>query len=148
MTRKTKDGIVVYNPEDFEKMRRAGKLAAEVLDYITDYVDVGVTTGELDDLCRKYIESHGAVPACLGYHGYPKSTCISINHVICHGIPDDRKLADGDILNIDLTVILDGWFGDTSRMYYAGKPKLKATRLCDVTYECMMRGIEVVRPGA
>ena len=148
MTRKTKDGIVVYNPEDFEKMRRAGKLAAEVLDYITDYVDVGVTTGELDDLCRKYIESHGAVPACLGYHGYPKSTCISINHVICHGIPDDRKLADGDILNIDVTVILDGWFGDTSRMYYAGKPKLKATRLCDVTYECMMRGIEVVRPGA
>ena len=141
MTRKTKDGIVVYNPEDFEKMRRAGKLAAEVLDYITDYVDVGVTTGELDDLCRKYIESHGAVPACLGYHGYPKSTCISINHVICHGIPDDRKLADGDILNIDVTVILDGWFGDTSRMYYAGKPKLKATRLCDVTYECMMRGI-------
>ena len=99
-------------------------------------------------MCRKYIESHGAVPACLGYHGYPKSTCISINHVICHGIPDDRKLADGDILNIDVTVILDGWFGDTSRMYYAGKPKLKATRLCDVTYECMMRGIEVVRPGA
>lgn len=148
MTRKTKDGIVVYNPEDFEKMRRAGKLAAEVLDYITDYVDVGVTTGELDDLCRKYIESHGAIPACLGYHGYPKSTCISINHVICHGIPDDRKLADGDIVNIDVTVILDGWFGDTSRMYYAGKPKLKATRLCDVTYECMMRGIEVVRPGA
>ena len=118
------------------------------MDYITDYVTVGVTTGELDDLCRNYIESHGAVPACLNYHGYPKSSCISINHVICHGIPDDRKLADGDILNIDVTVILDGWFGDTSRMYYAGKPKLKATRLCDVTYECMMRGIEAVRPGA
>ncbi len=149
MSIKRKDGVVLYDKEDFEPMRKAGKLAAEVLDYITPFVKVGVSTGELDDLMRDYIVSHGAVPACLGYHGYPKCTCISINHVICHGIPSyERKLADGDILNIDVTVILDGWYGDTSRMYYAGKPKLKATRLCEVTYECMMRGIDAVKPGA
>ena len=148
MSVKRKDGVVIYAKEDFEGMRKAGKLAAECLDYITPYVRVGVTTGELDDLCREFITSHGAIPACLGYRGYPKSTCISINHVICHGIPDyERKLADGDILNIDVTVIVDGWFGDTSRMYYAGKPKLKATRLCNVTYECMMRAIDIVKPG-
>ena len=147
---KRKDGIVIHtDKEDYEGMRKAGKLAAECLDYITPYVQVGVTTGELDDLCRDFMTAHGAIPACLGYHGYPKSTCISINHVICHGIPDnERKLAEGDILNIDVTAIVDGWYGDTSRMYYAGKPKIKAKRLCDVTYECMMRGIEVVRPGA
>ena len=150
MAYKRKDGIVIHDDkEDFEKMRKAGRLAAECLDYLTPYVQVGVSTGELDDLCREFIVSHGAVPACLGYRGYPKTLCISINHVICHGIPSyERKLADGDILNIDVTVILDGWYGDTSRMYYAGKPKLKATRLCDVTYECLMRGIDVVRPGA
>ena len=140
---------MIYDAADYEGMRKAGKVAAECLDYITPYVQVGVTTGELDDLCREFMINKGAVPACLGYHGYPKSTCISINHVICHGIPGpDRKLADGDILNIDVTAIVDGWYGDTSRMYYAGKPKLKATRLCDVTYECMMRGIDVVKPGA
>lgn len=140
---------MIYDAADYEGMRKAGKVATECLDYITPYVQVGVTTGELDDLCREFMINKGAVPACLGYHGYPKSTCISINHVICHGIPGpDRKLADGDILNIDVTAIVDGWYGDTSRMYYAGKPKLKATRLCDVTYECMMRGIDVVKPGA
>ncbi len=150
MSYKRKDGVVIHDdPADYEGMRKAGKLAAECLDYITPYVQVGVSTGELDDLLRNYITAHGAIPACLGYRGYPKSVCISINHVICHGIPDyERKLVDGDILNIDVTVILDGWYGDTSRMYYAGTPKIKAKRLCDVTYECMMRGIDVVKPGA
>lgn len=150
MSYKRKDGVVIHtDPADYEGMRKAGKLAAECLDYITPYVQVGVSTGELDDLLRNFITSHGAIPACLGYRGYPKSVCISINHVICHGIPDyERKLADGDILNIDVTVILDGWYGDTSRMYYAGTPKIKAKRLCEVTYECLMRGIDVVKPGA
>jgi len=147
--KKNKDNITIYQPKDFEGMRKAGRLAAETLDYITDFVKVGITTGELNDLCHNYIVDKGATPATLGYHGYPKSCCTSINHAICHGIPDyERKLADGDILNIDVTVIVDGWYGDTSRMYYAGKPKLKATRLCDVTYECLMRGIEAVKPGA
>lgn len=150
MAKRNKDGIAIYNEAtDYDGMRKAGRLAAECLDYITPYVDVGVTTEYLDDLCRKFIQSHGAIPACLGYHGYPKSTCISINHEICHGIPSpERKLLNGDMLNIDVTVILNGWFGDTSRMYYAGKPSVKAKRLCDVTYECMMRGIEAVKPGA
>ena len=128
-----KNGIKVYETADFEGMRKAGKLAAECLDYITPFVKPGVTTLELDDLCHAFIVSNNAIPACLNYHGYPKSTCISLNHVICHGIPDaEHRLVDGDILNIDVTVIVDGWYGDTSRMYYAGKPKLKATRLCDV----------------
>ena len=139
----------MHTPEEFEKMRAAGRVAAECLDYITPFVKPGVSTGELDDLCRKFMESKGAIPACLGYHGYPKSVCISINHVICHGIPDyNRKLLDGDSLNIDVTAIVDGWYGDTSRMYFAGKPKIKAKRLCQVTYECMMLGIEQVKPDA
>ena len=149
MSIKRKDGVTIYEPEDFEGMRVAGKLAAECLDYITPFVKVGVSTGELDELCHKFMLEKDCIPACVGYNGYPKATCISINHVICHGIPSyERKLADGDILNIDVTVIKDGWFGDTSRMYYAGKPKLKATRLCEVTYECLMRGIDAVKPGA
>lgn len=149
MADKRKNGIMIYDPSEFDGMRKAGRLAAECLDYITPFVKVGVTTGELDDLMREFVLERNGILACLGYRGYPKSSCISINHVICHGIPSyERKLADGDILNIDMTVIVDGWFGDTSRMYYAGKPKLKATRLCDVTYECMMRGIDVVKPGA
>ena len=148
LSRKNSDRITIHEPADFEGMRKAGKLAAECLDYITDFVNVGVTTEYLDKLCHEFIKSHNAIPACLGYHGYPKTICTSINHVICHGIPDDRKLEEGDILNIDVTVIVDGWYGDTSRMYYVGKPKLKATRLCDVTYECLMRAIDVVKPGA
>ena len=149
MSRKNSDRITIHEPADFEGMRKAGKLAAEVLDYITDYVDVGVSTEYLDNLCNEYIKSKGAISACKNYHGYPKYTCISVNHVICHGIPSaEQKLANGDIANIDVTVIVDGWYGDSSRMYYVGKPKIKATRLCDVTYECMMRGIEVVKPGA
>ena len=144
-----KDGVLIHtDKQDFEKMRNAGKLAAQCLDYITPFVNVGVSTGELDDLCNKFIIDNKAIPACLGYRGFPKSICTSINHVICHGIPDyERKLSDGDIVNIDVTVILDGWYGDTSRMYYVGKPKLKATRLCEVTYECLMRGIDMVKPG-
>ena len=149
MSTKRRDGIVLHTPEEFEKMHVAGKVAAECLDYITPFVKPGVSTGELDDLSREFMIAKGAVPACLGYHGYPKSVCISINHVICHGIPDyNRKLLDGDSLNIDVTAIVDGWYGDTSRMYFAGKPKIKAKRLCEVTYECMMRGIDVVKPGA
>ncbi|MBQ7303527.1 MAG: type I methionyl aminopeptidase [Alphaproteobacteria bacterium] len=130
-------------------MRKAGQLAAKCLDYITSFVKEGISTGELDDLCREFIIKNGAICACLGYRGYPKTTCISINHVICHGIPDyERKLVNGDIVNIDVTVILNGWYGDTSRMYYVGNPKIKATRLCEVTYECLMRGIDAVKPGA
>ena len=140
MATKRRDGITIYEKEDFEGMRKAGKLAAECLDYITDYVQVGVSTGELDDLCREFMISHGAIPACLGYRGYPKSVCISINHVICHGIPDyERKLMNGDILNIDVTCILDGWYGDTSRMYYAGEPKIKAKRLLFIClFDCYL----------
>jgi methionyl aminopeptidase len=141
--------IKLHGPADFEGMRRAGRLAAETLDYIAPHVQPGVTTGELDQLCHEFIVGHGAVPAPLGYRGFPKSICTSINHVVCHGIPGDRRLVEGDILNIDVTVILDGWHGDTSRMFLLGeKIPVKARRLVDVTYEAMLRGIEVVRPGA
>ena len=141
--------IVIHNAEDFEGMRRAGRLAAETLDYITPQVGPGVTTDELDHLCHEFIVKHDAVPAPLNYRGFPKSICTSINHVVCHGIPSDRKaLREGDIMNIDVTVILDGWHGDTSRMFFIGKPSVKARRLVDITYDAMMRGIEAVRPGA
>ncbi|ACJ00750.1 type I methionyl aminopeptidase [Rhodospirillum centenum] len=140
--------IPLHPPEDFEGMRRAGRLAAATLDFITPHVVPGAATEELDRLCEQFIRDHGAVPAPLGYKGYPKATCISINHVVCHGIPGPKRLQDGDILNIDITVILDGWYGDTSRMYIAGNASVKARRLVDVTYEAMMRGIAVVRPGA
>lgn len=139
--------ITIHTTEDFTKMRVAGKLAAEVLDFITDYVKPGVTTLELNDLCHEMIIKNGAIPAPLNYRGFPKSICTSINHVVCHGIPDDRKLKDGDIVNIDVTVIVDGWHGDNSRMYYAGNPSIKARRLVDITYEAMMLGIEQVKPG-
>jgi methionyl aminopeptidase len=141
--------IVLHGSEAFAGMRRAGRLAAETLDYITPYVQVGISTEELDRLCHEFILGHGAVPAPLGYRGFPKSICTSINHVVCHGIPSpEKKLADGDIINIDVTVILEGWYGDTSRMFLVGKPKIKAKRLCEVTFEAMWRGIEEVRPGA
>lgn len=142
------DEITIHGSEDFGGMRKAGKLAAQTLDFITPYVKVGVTTQELDQLCHKFILDHGAIPAPLGYRGYPKSICTSINHVVCHGIPGDKKLLDGDILNIDVTVIVDGWHGDTSRMFAVGKVGVRAAKLIDTTYEAMMRGIEVVRPGA
>ena len=142
--------IKLHGATEFDGMRRAGRLAAQVLDFITDHVRPGVSTGELDRLCHDYITAAGAVPAPLNYRGFPKSICTSLNHVVCHGIPDDaKKLRDGDVLNIDVTVILDGWHGDTSRMYFVGdKVPVKARNLIRVTYECMMKGIEVVKPGA
>jgi methionyl aminopeptidase len=141
--------IPLYGPEGFAGMRRAGRLAAEVLDHITGFVRPGVTTGELDRICEAFIRDHGAVPAPLGYRGYPKATCISLNHVVCHGIPGDKALVAGDILNIDITVILDGWYGDSSRMYVAGdKTSVKAAKLIDATYDALMRAIAVVKPGA
>ncbi|MBY0501737.1 MAG: type I methionyl aminopeptidase [Alphaproteobacteria bacterium] len=140
--------ITVYSSEDFEGMRKAGQLAARTLDFIGPYVKEGVTTQELNDLCHDFIVSHGSIPAPLGYKGFTRSICTSVNHVVCHGIPGAKKLHGGDILNIDVTVILDGWYGDTSRMYTVGKIPLKAQKLIDVTYESMMRGIEVVKPGA
>lgn len=139
--------ITIHTPEDFAGMRKAGKLAAQVLDMITKHVKPGVTTGYLNDLCHEMIVGAGAIPAPLGYRGFPKSICTSVNHVVCHGIPGDLKLKDGDIVNIDVTTIVDGWHGDTSRMYWVGKPSIKAQRLCQVTYEATMRGIEQVKPG-
>jgi methionyl aminopeptidase len=144
----TKDGIPLHGAEAFEGMRRAGRLAAEVLDMITPHVVPGVTTESLDQLCHDFIVRHGAIPAPLNYKGFPKSICTSINHVVCHGIPGPKKLLDGDIVNIDVTVILDGWYGDTSRMYVAGTTNRKAQRLIDVTYDTLMAGIDVVKPGA
>ena len=141
--------IKIHGADDFAAMRRAGRLAAEVLDYIAARVEPGVTTGALDRLCHDFIVAHGAVPAPLDYKGFPRSICTSVNHVVCHGIPDDAKrLTEGDILNIDITVILDGWHGDTSRMFWLGEVPRKAERLTDVTYEAMMKGIAAVRPGA
>ncbi|MEK6733960.1 MAG: type I methionyl aminopeptidase [Pseudomonadota bacterium] len=139
--------ITIHKPEDFIKMRASGKLAAQVLDYITDFVRPGVTTLELNNLCHEMIIKNGAIPAPLNYRGFPKSICTSINHVVCHGIPDEKKLKEGDIINIDITVILDGWHGDTSRMYFVGKPSIKAKRLVDITYDAMMLGIDQVKPG-
>jgi methionyl aminopeptidase len=129
-------------------MRAAGRLAAETLDMVTEHVRPGVTTEALDRMCHDYILAHGAVPAPLNYRGYPKSICTSINHVVCHGIPGERRLESGDVLNIDVTVILDGWYGDSSRMYCAGVPSTKARNLIEVTHEALMRGIAAVKPGA
>jgi methionyl aminopeptidase len=176
--------IKIHGPEHAEGMRRAGKLAAETLDVVTPHVKPGVRTGELDDICREFIERHGAVPAPLGYRGFPRSICTSVNHVVCHGIPgapipradpdaikraakslsprrraegehaayhltrDDDRLLEGDVVNIDVTVILDGWHGDTSRMFPVGAIDPEAARLIDATHESMMRGIAAIRPGA
>ncbi|ELJ2321816.1 type I methionyl aminopeptidase [Escherichia coli] len=141
--------ISIKTPEDIEKMRVAGRLAAEVLEMIEPYVKPGVSTGELDRICNDYIvnEQH-AVSACLGYHGYPKSVCISINEVVCHGIPDDAKLLkDGDIVNIDVTVIKDGFHGDTSKMFIVGKPTIMSERLCRITQESLYLALRMVKPG-
>ncbi len=141
--------ITIHTDADFEAMRQAGRLAAETLDYIAPFVTPGTTTEHLDRLCHDYIVTHGAIPAPLDYRGFPKSICTSVNHVVCHGIPSEKKrLQKGDIINIDVTVILDGWHGDTSRMFPIGKPGVKAHRLVEVTHEAMMRGIGAVRPGA
>jgi methionyl aminopeptidase len=143
-----RDGTIkLHDEEGFAGMRAAGRLAAEILDALADEVRPGVTTGALDDIVRTMILDAGAVPATLGYRGYTHSSCISLNHVICHGIPGDKVLKDGDILNIDVTPQLNGWHGDTSRMFFAGEPSIKAKRLVEVTYECLMLGIEQAKPG-
>jgi len=143
-----RNGVIkLHGPEAFAGMRAAGRLAAEILDALVPHVVPGVTTEALDRIVYDHMLSAGAIPATLGYRGYTKSCCTSINHVVCHGIPGDKPLRDGDIVNIDVTPILDGWHGDTSRMYLVGDVPLKAKRLVDVTYECLMRGIEQARPG-
>jgi len=139
--------VIIHDEKGFAGMRKAGRLAAETLDYITPFVKAGVTTLELNDLCHQFITDHGAIPAPLNYKGFPKATCISVNHVVCHGIPSEKTLHDGDILNIDITTIVDGWYGDTSRMYWLGEPSVKAKRLTEVTYESLMRAIRLVKPG-
>jgi len=141
------DGITIHSPEEYEGMRKSGALAASILDMIADHVVPGVTTGALDQLIHDAMIDAGATPATLGYRGYPKSSCISLNHVVCHGIPGEKVLKDGDILNIDVTCILDGWFGDTSRMYVAGKLSRKTERLIDITHTALMLGIDQVKPG-
>jgi methionyl aminopeptidase len=140
--------VDIKTPQDIEHMRVAGRLAAEVLAYIEPFVQPGVSTGELDALCHRYItEVQQAIPAPLNYHGFPKSICTSVNQVVCHGIPGDRVLKEGDIVNVDITVIKEGFHGDTSKMFLLGEPGVRARRLVDVTYEAMARGIEIVRPG-
>jgi methionyl aminopeptidase len=142
------DEIEIHGDEDFAAMRKAGRLAADLLDYITPFVVPGARTGDLDDLCENFTIERGGISAPLGYRGYPRSTCISINHVVCHGIPGDKRLEEGDIVNIDVTPKLDGWHGDSSRMYLVGdKVSLKARRLVDVTYESLMLAVNAVKPG-
>ena len=142
-----KKDIELYNKDAFNKMHAAGKLAADVLDYITQYVKSGVSTGYLNDLCHNYIIKNNAVPAPLNYRGFPKSTCISVNHVVCHGIPNEKKLKNGDIINIDVTVIKDGFHGDTSRMFIVGKPTKQGERISQIAYESLCKGIKAVKPG-
>ena len=143
-----KNGIIkLHGPEGFEGMRRAGRLAAEILDALAAHVVPGVSTEQLDDIVHKMTLDGGGLPATLGYRGYTKSSCISINHVVCHGIPSDKTLKDGDIVNIDVTPIVDGWHGDSSRMYLVGNVPLRARKLVDVTYECLMLGLEQAKPG-
>ncbi len=141
-------GITLKSPEEVEEMRIAGQLAGEILRMIQPHVKPGVSTGELDRICHEYITGNqDAIPAPLNYRGFPKSICTSVNHVICHGIPGDKILRDGDIMNIDITVIKDGWHGDTSKMFHVGKPTIKGRRICDAAYQSMITGIEMVRPG-
>ena len=140
--------IRIHGPEDFEGMRKAGRLTAEALDLIGPLVKPGVTTSALDKFVFEFARDHGAYPAPLNYRGYRKSICTSINHVVCHGAPDDKPLRDGDILNIDVTLIVEGWHGDASRMFAAGEPPRRAQRLMDITYEALMRGVGAIRPGA
>lgn len=146
--------VTIKSPDEIAKMRIAGRLAAQVLDYVADHVRPGITTDELDRLCHDYmVNVQQTVPAPLnyapaGYQPFPKSICTSINHVVCHGVPGAKKLKTGDIMNIDITVIKDGYHGDTSRMFYVGPPSIQARRLCDITHECMWLGISVIKPGA
>ena len=145
--RTTKDGIRIYDQSDFAGMHAAGALAAKILDEIAQHVFPGQTTGEIDRIITQMVEDAGATSATIGYKGYAHASCISVNHVVCHGIPGDKVLKDGDILNIDVTVIVDGWFGDTSRMYVAGRLSRKAERLIQITHDALMKGIEAVKPG-
>ncbi|MEI5639010.1 MULTISPECIES: type I methionyl aminopeptidase [unclassified Pseudoalteromonas] len=139
---------VIKTPEEIEKMRVAGRLASEVLEMIEPHVKPGVTTDELNTICHNYIvDEQGAVPAPLNYHGFPKSICTSVNHVICHGIPNDKPLKEGDIINIDVTVIKDGYHGDTSKMFYVGKPTIQGKRLSEITQESLYLAIKMVKPG-
>ena len=148
MLQKRNTGIVLKSSEDIEAMRVAGQLAGEVLQMIRGHVQPGVTTGELDEICHRHIvDVQGAIPAPLDYRGFPKSICTSVNHVVCHGIPGDRQLKNGDILNIDITVIKNGWHGDTSKMFQLGEVPVKARRICDIAYQSMVRGIEIIKPG-
>ncbi|MAI05812.1 MAG: type I methionyl aminopeptidase [Alphaproteobacteria bacterium TMED87] len=140
--------ITIHDNQAFESMRKSGKLAAEILDFITPHIVPGITTERIDKLCYDYHIANNAIPGPLGYRGFPKSICTSINHVVCHGIPGDRILKDGDIINIDVSPILDGWYGDTSRMFFVGNVKIKGQRLVNITYEAMFEGIKAVRPGA
>jgi methionyl aminopeptidase len=144
-----KDGAIkLHGPEAFAAMRKAGQLTARALDMLVNEVKPGVSTAQIDRLAFAFAMDHGAYPAPLFYRGYPKAICTSINHVVCHGIPDDKPLREGDIVNLDVTLIVDGWHGDASRMYYVGDVARKAQRLCEVTYESLMRGLAVIRPGA
>jgi methionyl aminopeptidase len=144
----SRDGTIkLHGPDGFAGMRKAGRLAGSILDALVPHVVPGVTTGALDDIVYRLALEGGGIPATLGYRGYTKSCCISINHVVCHGIPGDKALKDGDIVNIDVTPIVGGWHGDTSRMYLVGDVPLKARRLVEVTYECLMLGLEQARPG-
>ncbi|MAN98361.1 type I methionyl aminopeptidase [uncultured Roseovarius sp.] len=145
--RLTREGIRIHETADFAGMHRAGALAAQILDEIAEHVFVGQTTAAIDKVIEDRVNASGAKSATIGYKGYQHASCISVNHVVCHGIPGDKVLKDGDILNVDVTVIVDGWFGDTSRMYVAGKLSRKAERLVQVTHDALMKGIEAVRPG-
>ncbi len=140
--------ITIHQKVDYDGMRRAGHLAAAILDELTERVEPGITTDEINDYVHNRIIEAGATPAPLGYRGFPKSVCTSVNHVVCHGIPDDKTLKNGDLLNIDVTVIVDGWHGDTSRIFWVGDVPIKGKRLTQVTYDAMMKGIEQVKPGA
>ncbi len=143
-----RDGAIkLHGPAAFDGMRKAGRLAADCLDMLVPHAQVGVTTERLDDLAREFILDHGATPACLGYRGYGHTTCTSVNHVVCHGIPAPKPLKNGDIVNIDVTVIVDGWHGDTSRMYPIGEINRRAERLINITYDSLMLGIAQVKPG-
>ena len=140
--------IKIHGAADFAAMRRAGRLAAETLDYITPFVVPGVTTGKLDRLCAEFVDQRGARSGPLNYRGFPKSICTSVNHVVCHGIPGEKILVEGDVVNIDVTPVLDGWHGDTSRMFPVGAVSVKVERLVDVTYDAMICGIAAIKPGA
>lgn len=140
--------VTIKSPDEQQKMRAAGRLAAEVLEMIGEHVKPGITTGELDEICHNHmVNQQHTIPACLNYRGFPKSVCTSVNHVVCHGIPGDKKLKHGDIINIDVTVIKDGFHGDTSKMFYVGEPAVRAKRVVDIAQQAMRIGIEMIRPG-